>query len=151
MDTYALTNSQAVFVAAYLEHGDPLRAYRTAYTPDPFAPPAKVAGAARQMLHRKAVQQALKEAKRLAAERASVSVESVCLELEEARQLARTTNDAGTMIKASMGKAKVTGMEAPQRLDVTNRLADPEDSRPDLDALLKRAQGLPADVASVTH
>lgn len=151
MSPHALTTAQATFVAAYLEHGDPLRAYRDAYTPDPFAPRAHVAGAARAMLHRKAIQQALKDARRLAAERAAVSVESVCLELEEARQMAKTGRDAGTMIKASLGKAKIAGIEAPQRLDVTQRSADPEAARPDLNDLLRRAQGLPAGTENVTH
>src|SRR5215469_9665281 len=44
------------------------------------------------------------------AERAEVTVETICAELDAARELAARQKQAGPMVNATMGKAKVCGL-----------------------------------------
>lgn len=52
----------------------------------------------------------VEELKKRALKRYDLTVDDIITELEEARELAKQTNQSSTMVSASMGKAKLLGM-----------------------------------------
>jgi hypothetical protein len=93
-------------IAEGLSHGE---AYTSAgYTKNPNA--AKV-NACRLLKASKHIIVRVQELQQQAAKAKQVSVESIVEELEEARDIARSQKQSSAMVSASLGKAKITGID----------------------------------------
>jgi phage terminase small subunit len=132
----ALTPKQDLFCQKYVETGNMTEAYCLAYD---------AAGMKRGTSARKAREEAAKPllAARIAELRGAVvaehkvTVAGLIVELEEARQIAKREGTASAMVTATMGKAKLAGLDkagpdddetaAPTRVEVTikDARADP--------------------------
>lgn len=107
-----LTIKQEAFCQAYIETGNASEAYRTAYAADKMKPEAihvnasKLLDNAKVALRVKALQGEIKQ-------RHNVTVDSLLKELEEARQaaLGAETPQSSAAVAATMGKAKLTGLD----------------------------------------
>lgn len=107
-----LTIKQEAFCQAYVELGDASEAYRKAYDADKMKP---------ESIHRKAkeVKDNVKVTARILQlqgeikQRHNVTVDSLLAELEEARQkaLSAETPQSSAAVAATMGKAKLTGLD----------------------------------------
>lgn len=105
-----LTPKQEAFCLAYLETGNASEAYRRAYDAENMKP---------ETINVKACEllQNGKVAERLAALRAPIiakaqlTVEDLLAELEEARRLAIDTEAPAPAVSATMGKAKLLGLD----------------------------------------
>lgn len=107
-----LTIKQEAFCQAYVELGDASEAYRKAYDADKMKP---------ESVHRKAKE--VKDNGKVTArieqlqgdikQRHNVTVDSLLAELEEARQkaLSAETPQSSAAVAATMGKAKLTGLD----------------------------------------
>lgn len=107
-----LTPKQEAFCQAYVELGDASEAYRKAYDADKMKP---------ESIHRKAKE--VKDNGKVTArilqlqgeikQRHNVTVDSLLAELEEARQkaLSAETPQSSAAVAATMGKAKLTGLD----------------------------------------
>jgi len=105
----ALTPKQEVFCQAYIETGNASEAYRRVYSPK--GKPATVNRSAHEVLENPKVAARLAELKDAQKERHHVTVDSLLLELEEARKVGIATGRAAAMVAATMSKAKLLGME----------------------------------------
>lgn len=107
-----LTIKQEAFCQSYVELGDASEAYRKAYDADKMKP---------ESIHRKAkeVKDNVKVTARILQlqgeikQRHNVTVDSLIAELEEARQkaLSAETPQSSAAVAATMGKAKLTGLD----------------------------------------
>jgi phage terminase small subunit len=68
---------------------------------------------ASRMLKEGAIQDAIQDARHAASERNKVTVDHLIGELEAARQIAKDERNASGMISATMGKAKILGLDKP--------------------------------------
>ena len=107
----ALTIKQETFCQKYIETGNASEAYRQAYDAGGMKP---------ETINRKACELLGdgKIAARVAELRETtivrvhgITVASLIAELEEARQVARTREQAAPMVQATMGKAKLAGLD----------------------------------------
>lgn len=108
----SLTMKQEAFCQAYVEFGDASEAYRKAYDADNMKP---------ESIHRKAKE--VKDNGKVTArivqlqdeikQRHNVTVDSLIDELEEARQaaLGAESPQSSAAVAATMGKAKLTGLD----------------------------------------
>ena len=114
-----LTIKQEAFCLAYIELGDASAAYRTAYNTSRMKSTTINRNAKAQLDHSK-IAARIKELQYSALERHNVTVDSLLLELEEARQcaLAAETPQTSAAVGATMGKAKLMGLDK-QLIDVT--------------------------------
>ena len=107
-----LTIKQEAFCQAYVELGDASEAYRKAYDADKMKP---------ESVHRKAkevkdngkVTARIEQLQGEIKQRHNVTVDSLLAELEEARQkaLSAETPQSSAAVAATMGKAKLTGLD----------------------------------------
>ena len=72
-------------------------------------------GAACRLAQKPDVAARIAELQAIAAEKAAVTIESIAAELEAARQLAMTKDQASAAVQASMGKAKLFGLLVEKR------------------------------------
>jgi phage terminase small subunit len=106
-----LTGKQEAFARAYVETGNASEAYRKAYTVKPNTKPETVWANASRVLADSKVAARVAELQEAAKQLTLVSVESLTLELEEARQLAMADEKgASAAVAAVMGKAKLHGL-----------------------------------------
>lgn len=77
----------------------------------PGAKPESLKSMGAQLKNHPAIKALIKEYQDMAAEACSVTVASLLAELEEARQLALTTEKAAPAVAATMGKAKLCGLD----------------------------------------
>lgn len=107
-----LTQKQEKFCQAYIETGNASEAYRTAYAADKMKPEA-VHVKASELLSSGKVSVRVAELKADVRARHDVTVDSLIRELEEARQAALTaeTPQSSAAVAATMGKAKLTGLD----------------------------------------
>lgn len=105
-----LTPKQDAFCMAYMETGNASEAYRRAYPNQNLSQNALGVQAFRMLENPKIVLR-LDELKAVVAEKHNITIESILAELEEARQLALETGKAGPAVQASMGKAKLAGLD----------------------------------------
>lgn len=109
-----LTPKQELFVKEYLvDLNGKQAAIRAGYAP------ASAEVHASRMLSKAKVQEMVAEKQAKRAERLEVTVDDLIAELEEARALAFQTGKAGPAVQATMGKAKLLGMDK-QLIDLTN-------------------------------
>lgn len=105
----ALTAKQEKFcqgVAKGLTYSD---AYREAYNAEKMKAEV-IQVRASELLKNGKVAVRVEELKKRALKRYDLTVDDIITELEEARELAKQTNQSSTMVSASMGKAKLLGM-----------------------------------------
>lgn len=105
-----LTPKQEKFAQLYIETGNASEAYRQAYSTKGKSEnyihvnACKVLGNAKVTLR-------VKELKAKHEKRHDITVDHLLAELEEARQLAAQTAQTSSMVAATMGKAKMLGLD----------------------------------------
>lgn len=116
-----LTPKQEVFVQAYIETGNASEAYRRAYAAD-GTKPESVHRMAKELLDNLKITSRLAELQSKAERRHSITVDDILRELEEARTMAATQErpQVSAMVAASMGKAKLLGLEV-NKTEITGK------------------------------
>ncbi len=107
-----LTIKQEAFCQAYIETGNASEAYRTAYAADKMKAEAIHVNASK-LLDNAKVALRVKELQGEIKQRHNVTVDSLLKELEEARRaaLGAETPQSSAAVAATMGKAKLTGLD----------------------------------------
>tara|TARA_R110000772_G_scaffold43692_1_gene100646 strand:- start:4628 stop:5014 length:387 start_codon:yes stop_codon:yes gene_type:complete len=118
-----LTQKQEDFCKLVVELGNQAESYRQSYNSK--SSPQVCAVEASKLVASPNIALRLKELRELAQERHNVTVDSLLKELEEARTIAATceTPQSSAMISATMGKAKLCGLDK-QIIETTIRVAD---------------------------
>lgn len=108
----ALTEKQESFCLAYVAIGNATEAYRRAYDSENMKP-ATINRTAKELLDNPKIAARLKELRAPAVEKAQLTIEDLLRELEEARRIALecTTPQSGAAVSATMGKAKLLGLD----------------------------------------
>lgn len=108
-----ITQKQENFCKAYVETGNASEAYRRAYSVSPTTKLATINRKAAEVMRNGNVSARVAELRALSASKACITVDSLILELEEARQAALTaeTPQASAAATATMGKAKLLGLD----------------------------------------
>ena len=106
----ALTPKQENFCLAYLETGNASEAYRRAYDAENMGANA-IAVEACNMLGSPKIALRLSELRAPAIAKAQLTIEDLLAELEEARRLAIDTEAPAPAVSATMGKAKLLGLD----------------------------------------
>jgi phage terminase small subunit len=121
--TKKLTQKQENFARLFVELGNQSEAYRQAY--DTQAGYETVNVSACKLLKQPNIAQRVAELRENIAMKHEVTVDSLLQELEEARVIASTceTPQSSAMIAATMGKAKLCGLDK-QLVETTIRIAD---------------------------
>lgn len=124
----ALTLKQEAFCQRYIETGNASEAYRLAYNASGMKP-ASINRKAKELTDNGKIAARVAELKSGLAKAHQVTVASLLAELEEARVVARRQKTASSMVQATMGKAKLVGLDKdasedddnaqPVRVDVT--------------------------------
>ncbi|OFS84495.1 terminase [Oligella sp. HMSC05A10] len=105
-----LTLKQESFCLAYIETGNASEAYRMSYSAEKMTA-ASVSVAASRLLDNAKIALRIAELKAEHAKRHEITVDDLIAELEEARQLAIDTSQSGSAVTATMGKAKLLGLD----------------------------------------
>lgn len=106
----ALTPKQEAFCIAYMESGNASDAYRRSYDVTKMNS-ASVNRCAKDVIDNPKIASRLAEMRAPLIEKAQITVEDLLRELEEARKLAIDTEAPGPAVSATMGKAKLLGMD----------------------------------------
>ena len=109
---YKLTIKQEAFARAYVETGNASEAYRRAYDSSKMKPESVYESASRLLADVK-IAARLAELREPIMQRHNVTVDSLVLELEEARRaaLSADTPQSSAAVAATMGKAKLCGLD----------------------------------------
>jgi phage terminase small subunit len=118
----SLTPKQEAFCLAYLETGNASEAYRLSYAASGMSANS-IGVEAAKLLDNPKIAHRLSVLQEPIMERHNVTVDSLLLELEEARQLALQTEQTSTAVSATMGKAKLCGLDK-QIIETTHRVVD---------------------------
>lgn len=118
----ALTPKQENFCLAYLETGNASEAYRRAYDAEKMTP-ATINVKASNLLSNDKIGVRLAELRAPIIAKAQLTVEDLLRELEEARKLALETEAPAPAVSATMGKAKLLGLDK-QIVDHNIRVVD---------------------------
>lgn len=117
----SLTPKQEAFALAYVETGNASEAYRRSYEADNMSAEAIQVEASRLRDHPKVALfiESMQEENKA---RHRLTVDDLLRELEEARMAAyqQEKPQAAAMVAASMGKAKLLGLEAPTKVAQTD-------------------------------
>ena len=105
-----LTPKQEKFCHKYIETGNASEAYRQAYNAGAMKP-GTINSKACLLIAEGNITARLNELREAATKRHAVTVASLMIELEEARQVAKTGNMASAMVAATMGKGKLLGLD----------------------------------------
>lgn len=105
----SLTQKQENFCLKYVECGNASEAYRFAYNSN--AKPDSVHVRASELLSDSKVSVRVEQLKEEHRARHRVTVDDLLGELEEARQLAMSVESAAPAVSATMGKAKLLGLD----------------------------------------
>ena len=107
-----LTPKQEAFVQAYIETGNASEAYRRSYDAENMKPET-VGRRAKELLKHGPITAHIELLQSKAEKRHSITVDDILRELEEARTMAATQErpQVSAMVAASMGKAKLLGLE----------------------------------------
>jgi phage terminase small subunit len=128
----SLTQKQELFAQKYVELGSQTEAYKAAYKPK-NQKPASINRTAKKCFDHVKIQARIKELQNAMAKDHGITMESLLAELEEARAMAKSLEKPDAMVKATMGKAKLLGMdkdpgsaasEAETLADALSKLAD---------------------------
>lgn len=113
-----LTPKQENFCLAYLETGNASEAYRRAYDAESMTP-GTINVKASELLANDKIAVRLSELREPILKRHAITVDDLLAELEEARRLALETEAPAPAVSATMGKAKLLGLDK-QLIDVTS-------------------------------
>lgn len=105
-----LNAAQEKFARLIFETVPPSEAYKQCWKADSMSDNAIAVEANRRTNH-DGIAARIAELKSGAADKSQVTVESLLAEFEEARQMAKTEAQPAAMVSASMGKAKITGLD----------------------------------------
>jgi phage terminase small subunit len=105
-----LTPKQENFCLAYLETGNASEAYRRAYKADKMTANS-VSVTAKQLMNNPKIASRLAELREPILKRHATTVDDLIKELEEARQLALSMAASAPAVSATMGKARILGMD----------------------------------------
>lgn len=105
----ALTPKQEAFCQRYIETSNASEAYRQAYNAK--GKPETIARSAHELFGNPKVTARLDELRAKLQSAHNVTVASLIAELEEARSVARIAGTASSMVAATMGKAKLAGLD----------------------------------------
>lgn len=140
-----LTPKQEAFCHAYVETGNASEAYRRSYNAQNMKQEV-IAVKACELLASGNVSVRVKELRGFHLERHKVTIDDLIAELEEARIAAVSVDrpQAAAMVAATMGKARILGLEAPQKLEHTGKDGGPmrvarEMTDDDLEAIARGA------------
>lgn len=106
----ALTIKQETFCQKYIETGNASEAYRQAYDAENMKPET-VAKRASELLVKGDIAGRLAELRQAVQVAHNVTVGSLIAELEEARQVAKGREQGAAMVSATLGKAKLAGLD----------------------------------------
>jgi len=106
----ALTPKQENFCLAYLETGNASEAYRRSYDAENMKPET-INVKACELLQNGKIAERLEQLRAPVIARAQLTVEDLLRELEEARKLAIDTEAPAPAVSATMGKAKLLGLD----------------------------------------
>lgn len=114
----SLTLKQQAFARAYVETGNASEAYRRAYDAENMKQ-AVIAVKASELLTNGNIKVMVDNLKEEVLQRHRLTVDDLLRELEEARMAAyqQEKPQAAAMVAASMGKAKILGLEAPSKIE----------------------------------
>lgn len=104
-----LTPKQTRFCDAYIETGNASEAYRQVYRVEKMKP-ATIKRNACELMKNNNITTTIFRLQESHRERHNVTVDSLCVELEEARSLAIKSIQASAAVTAIMGKAKLHGL-----------------------------------------
>ena len=105
------TDKKEAFCQAYILCNNQSQAYRETYDVKEGTKPETVWSNACQLMSDTKVAQRVYELQQVVQERTLVTVESLCEELEEARELALSTEQPSAVTGAVMAKAKLHGLD----------------------------------------
>lgn len=116
----ALTPKQEAFAREYVATGNASEAYRRAYNAENMKQPS-IAVEACNLLSEPNIALMVQQLKEDLLKRHRLTVDDLIEELEQARSAALNQEkpQAAAMVAASMGKAKLLGLEAPAKTEVT--------------------------------
>ncbi|QHB17836.1 terminase small subunit [Mannheimia pernigra] len=105
-----LTPKQESFCLTYIETGNASEAYRQTYEAEGMKPET-INRKAKELLDNGKITARIEELKAEHAERHKLTVDDLLKELEEARELAKAKENPNAMTQATMGKAKILGLD----------------------------------------
>ncbi len=105
-----LTPKQEAFAIAYIETGNASEAYRLAYDAGNMKPDS-VNRKAKELLDNGKITARIAKLQAVAVERHNITVDDLLIELQEAWEVARQSLNPAAMISATMGKAKLLGLD----------------------------------------
>lgn len=111
----SLTAKQEAFALYFVETGNASEAYRKAYQVGESTKPETVHKRASELLANGEVTGRVTKLQGKAAQKASVTVDSLAQELEEARAIALAEKQSSAAVSATMGKAKLFGLGVERR------------------------------------
>lgn len=115
-----LTGKQEKFVQGVAEGLSQADAYRAAYNAERMKP-ATIQNKAHELMKKGEIAARVNELKAETLKRHAITVDDLIKELEEARKVAQKTAQAAAMTGATMGKAKLLGLDK-QIVEVTERM-----------------------------
>jgi len=104
-----MTPKQADFVRLYFELGNASEAYKQAY--NSTGKPNTLHRKANELLKHPIIKSEIEAMQEEAKNRNNITIDNVIAELEEARQTAKQSGNASAMVSATMGKAKLLGLD----------------------------------------
>lgn len=123
--TDKLTAKQEKFAREVVKCGNQSEAYRKSYNVGKNTKISTVNVKASQLMAKDKIRIRVEELQAKANERCIVTVESLTAELEEARAMAMKEGQAAAMTGASMGKARLHGLDVRKiDMNVSDNLAD---------------------------
>ena len=105
-----LTIKQEKFCNLYIELGNASEAYRQSYNCEKMKPES-VNIKAFELLNNGKITLRIEELRNELAKRHDITKDTLIIELEEARQMAKDTAKAASMVSATMGKARILGLD----------------------------------------
>lgn len=127
MTTMGLTPKQERFCSAYIETSNASEAYRQSYNASQMKPATVNVKACELLANGKVAARVAELRESLIVKVHGVTVASLLLELEEARQVGKERGQASSMVAATLGKARLAGIDdggddgdaPPTRVEVT--------------------------------
>jgi hypothetical protein len=104
------TDKMEAFCLAYMETGNATEAYRRSYNIENMIA-SSVGREAWIVLQKPQVQARIAELREVVMERHSITVDTLLAELEEARAMAIKSSQVSAAVSATMGKAKLLGLD----------------------------------------
>jgi len=105
-----LTIKQEKFCNLYIELGNASEAYRQSYNCEKMKDET-VNRTANALLNDRKITARIDELRNELAKRHDITKDTLITELEEARQIAKETAKAASMVSATMGKARILGLD----------------------------------------